>query len=239
MSSSENTYQGVDNLEVMSEAKNYNAWLRDNLVSRCAAGSAVLDFGSGSGTFARLMRDAGFSVTCVEPDALLAGRLSVEGFEVVPRCEDLGDRRFDFIYTLNVLEHIENHQAAMSSLAARLTTGGTLLVYVPAFPILFGPMDRKVGHVRRYRAQHLAELARSCELDIGVIRYADSLGFLAALVHRFIGSSDGVLSRRAVVAYDSLVFPASRVLDRLAGGLVGKNLLMIAHSPDGRRIGSI
>ena len=60
------------------------------------------------------------------------------------------DASFNYIYTLNVLEHIEDDAAALRSLHAKLTDGGKLLIYVPAFPVLYTSMDAKVGHVRRY-----------------------------------------------------------------------------------------
>ena len=42
-------YSGMDNLEVMLEAQNYNRFLTDQVVNNRAGNGAVLDFGAGSG----------------------------------------------------------------------------------------------------------------------------------------------------------------------------------------------
>ena len=47
-----------------------------------------------------------------------------------------GDRKFDLIVILDVLEHIEDDLASLISLRDRLSDGGTLLVTVPAVPAL-------------------------------------------------------------------------------------------------------
>ena len=42
-------YTGVDNLEIMEEAKNYNAFLRALVTAQAAPKYRILDFGAGSG----------------------------------------------------------------------------------------------------------------------------------------------------------------------------------------------
>ena len=223
-------YDGIQNLEVMADARNYNAWLLDELVSSCSPGATVLDFGAGAGTFAREMRGRGFDVVCVEPDSELSGRLAADGFRVVPHCADLGEQSFDLVYTLNVLEHLDDDAEAIRLLASSLKPGGRLFVYVPAFEVLFGPMDRKVGHRRRYRAAGLRRLVESSSLRVERLTYADSLGFVAALVYRFIGPADGSLDRESIITFDRWIFPMSRLIDRLTGRLLGKNLLLVARA---------
>ncbi len=62
-------YAGVENLEVMREAENYNRYLQSTLIARYAADATrVIDFGAGSGTFAVPCAATGFDVTAVEPD---------------------------------------------------------------------------------------------------------------------------------------------------------------------------
>ena len=45
-------YTGVDNLEVMQEAVNYNRYLLDTVRKHAPAHGKVLDFGAGGGQFA-------------------------------------------------------------------------------------------------------------------------------------------------------------------------------------------
>jgi hypothetical protein len=63
------------------------------------------------------------------------------------------------------------------------------------------------------------------------IAHADSLGFFAALVFRLLARGEGLPGERSIVLYDRLVFPLSRLLDRVTGGLIGKNLFVVARAP--------
>jgi hypothetical protein len=57
--------------------------------------------------------------------------------------------------------------------------------------------------------------------------YVDSAGFAAALVYR-LARRDGALSQRSVTVYDRLVFPVSRMVDRITRWYFGKNVLLVA-----------
>lgn len=227
-------YTGADNLEVMKEAHNYNAWLLALVQRYIVSGYRVLDFGAGSGTFAAPLHRAGLTVTCVELDPTLAAGLREQGLPVVGDLGQVEDSLFDLIYSLNVLEHIEDDCGAIRGILAKLKPGGRLLLYVPAFNVLFGPMDRKVGHLRRYRRRELITRVRAAGLTVESARYADSLGFLAALALRWLGRRSGILDPRTVRLYDRLILPVSLACDRVLWPLFGKNLCVVAHRPVAR-----
>jgi len=166
-------------------------------------------------------------VKCVEPDYELASRLRLEGFDVAARPLEFGREAFASIYSLNVLEHIEDDDSALRDLFTVLQPGGRLILYVPAFSLLFSEMDRRVGHFRRYRARTLRGQAEAAGFRVVECRYVDSLGFLAAFVYRMLGR-DGNLNERSISLYDRFVFPASRILDRAVSKWWGKNLLLVA-----------
>ena len=224
-------YSGVDNLEVMKEAENYNRFLLSLVIAHLKPGQRVADFGAGTGTFALPLRRQGVDIIAIEPDAALHERLRQSGVTAYPDFAPLAQASLDFIYTFNVLEHIADDRAVLRALAGKLRPGGRLLVYVPAYPILFTAMDRKVGHLRRYRRAGLEALVSGAGLSIETARYADSLGFFATLLYRAIAKGDGSLDRRAVRLYDRMVFPLSRALDFLLGRWLGKNLVALAVKP--------
>ena len=58
--------------------------------------------------------------------------------------------QYDFIYSSNVLEHIYDDVKSLKQLESKLTKNGTLVLYLPAFQILYSDLDRSVGHFRRY-----------------------------------------------------------------------------------------
>lgn len=225
----EQGYTGVENLEVMSEAENYNRYLLGLVRRHAPQGQRVLDFGAGSGQFAVPLKRLGLDVTALEPDDGLRARIAGEGVAAVAGPEQLADRQFGYIYTLNVLEHIQDDVAALRQLYAKLAPGGTLLVYVPAFAVLYTGMDAKVGHVRRYTRHSLTSAANAAGFTIDRCRYVDSLGFFATLVFKVVGDSSGDINRTALRLYDRLVFPLSRAIDLVAQRWLGKNLLLLAR----------
>lgn len=232
-------YTGVDNLEVMEVAVSYRRFLAQMVAGAAGPprpGLRLLDFGAGSGTHALALTELGYDVTCVEPDESLRRNLGHRGLAAHASLADLGDRRFDTVYTLNVLEHIDDDLGALREMHGVTAPGGTFVVYVPAFQVLYSAMDRKVGHLRRYRHGLMTQRAEAAGFEVVSCRYADSLGFPATLLYRAVGSRKGDINERSVAAYDRLAFPASLVLDRVVGRWLGKNLVLVARRPpDGGR----
>lgn len=223
-------YTGVDNLEVMEEAENYNRFLLD-LIARHAQGTRILDFGAGNGTFARPCRARGMDVTALEPDRRLHAMLQESGVPAVRDVGELPDGAFDYAYSLNVLEHIADDVEALRGLIEKLRPGGQFLVYVPAFPTLYTSMDRKVGHVRRYTRATLTAAVAAAGFRVHDVRYADSLGFAATLAFKGLDNGRGDVNRPLLKLYDRLVFPVSRALDALTHRWFGKNLVLVASRP--------
>jgi len=228
MSASQGAYSGLENLEVMKEARNYNKYLLSQITKRTEPGKRILDFGAGAGTFAAPLKDLGFNVVCIEPDLALRTHLHEIGLSAYSSVNDVADGSIDLIYTLNVLEHIQDDRAAAQALIKKLRCGGGLLVYVPAFAILYSSMDRKVGHFRRYRRAQLMATISAKNIAINDAQYVDSLGFWAALVYRLLDDSSGKINRRAIKVFDRFIFPLNRLLDPVFGRLFGKNLIVYA-----------
>jgi SAM-dependent methyltransferase len=221
-------YPGTTNLEAMEAAHNYHRFLTSVVLRHVDPTLPVLDFGAGTGTHARALRDRGIQVSCVEPDPQLRLRLEEDGFRVETNALDYGPKAFASIYSINVLEHLEDDAAALSELFEATAPGGRVILYVPAFQLLFSAMDRTVGHLRRYRDRQLAALVREAGFRVTRCAYVDSLGFLATLGYRLLPET-GTLNRGKVAVYDRFIFPPSRALDRVTSRWLGKNLLVVGH----------
>jgi SAM-dependent methyltransferase len=226
---SDQGYTGVENLEVMQDAVNYNRFLLDAVSCRAPRAGRVLDFGAGGGQFAVPMSQLGFDVTALEPDDRLRARIAAAGVRAIATPDELPDGSLAYVYSLNVLEHIDDDVAALRQLHAKLAPGGRLLIYVPAFPVLYTSMDRKVGHVRRYTRATLLAATDAAGFATERVAYVDSLGFFATLLFRALGDRGGEINPRALRLYDRAIFPMSRLLDFAAGRWIGKNLLLIAR----------
>ena len=222
-------YTGIDNLEVMSEARHYNAYLHSLIEAQIRSNDKVADFGAGSGTFAVPLLERGVDLVCVEPDARLRQHLRQARLSVVASMDEIAPASLDLVYSLNVLEHIGDDRDALRGLAGRLKDGGRLLLYVPAFPVLFSAMDRKVGHHRRYRRGPLVALLNEAGFRVCRAVYVDSLGFALTIGYRLVGNDTGDVNRNALKLYDRLFFRLSRALDRALQHRLGKNLLILAE----------
>lgn len=228
-------YSGKENLEVMRDAVRYNHFL-ETLVRAAApedlAAARVVDFGAGIGSFCHVLAGDCGRFIAVEADREQAADLARRGF-AVSTMSDLEDGSVDYIYSLNVLEHIEDDSGTLHVIARKLRPGGHLLIYVPAFQMLWTGMDDLVGHCRRYRRRALANLMRSAGLDLRRCEYADSAGFFATLLLKLLGGGrSGRIGRTPLILFDRLAFPVGRLLDRAGCRLVcGKNLFAIGVRP--------
>lgn len=222
-------YEGTDLIEVMDEAKRYNAFLGDRIAAALHGSQRVLDFGAGDGRLAEMIANRGFSVTAVEPDPELRSRIEARGIQTLARLPNEGE--WDAIYSSNVLEHIEDDVGILRQMGELLKPYGKVVTYVPAFQVLYSANDARVGHFRRYRRSSLRRTMEQAGLRVLHAEYVDSIGFIAGLGYR-LQSGDGDLNRRAVRVYDQVVFPLSRVLDRAGLRFIGgKNLLVVATRP--------
>lgn len=192
----------------------------------------ILDFGAGSGTLARLFEDrTGIKPICVELDEGLTNKLRGEGFQVFQTLDTIAVESIDFIYTSNVLEHIEFDEEILRILASKLKTGGMIAIYVPAFPLLFSNLDRNVGHYRRYtKVELVRKLSNSGFQEISC-NFNDSLGFFATLLLKLIGFkfNSGGEATLLMKIYDYFLLPISKVFDTLGCRyFLGKNLVASA-----------
>lgn len=228
-------YTGIDNLEIMEEAVNYNRHLTSFVTQVVKDKAVLLDFGAGTGTFAKVFERLGYKVHCIESDSLLLDKIKSEGINAYP-CITNFVGNVDAIYSFNVLEHIEADEKIISELSEKVSNDGYLIVYVPAFQSLFSSMDEKVGHVRRYSRRELVQKMERAGLVVLQANYIDSLGFFAALLFKYLGNDAGNINRSSLKFYDNCVFPLSAILDKITGSFFGKNLLVVAQKRVGNAV---
>jgi SAM-dependent methyltransferase len=232
-------YIGKSNLEIMEAiAPRYNRFLAKKLTSffypqSTIAHEAILDFGAGIGTLAVEIMALGITeVDCLEIDQSMRQIINEKGIRTFSNLETL-PKKYSYVYMSNVLEHVEDDVYLLREIASRaMVPGGTLVIFVPAFSILFSKMDEQVGHFRRYHKNSLNRVVKGAGLDVQHQEYVDSLGFLSLLALKAIFGSRLELSSNSqlVRIYDKVIFPISRVLDQLGLRLLfGKNLLLVAR----------
>jgi SAM-dependent methyltransferase len=227
-------YTGVDELfTIEKHLKNYNKYLANRIFESYPKRGAVLEFGAGIGTLGRAFEKKFlFKPTCVEPDLLLQDLLKKSNFLCHGNVnESMG--KFDFIYTSNVLEHIDDDSKAVHELYDLLNENGRLVVFVPAFQFLYSRFDARVGHHRRYEKSILLNLIEDAGFKVENLEFVDSLGFFAWLGAKiFSNKTNNNFSSKNLKIYDTIIFPLSIFLDGLGlKKLLGKNLLLVACKP--------
>jgi SAM-dependent methyltransferase len=146
--------------------------------------------------------------------------------------EKAGPGSVDSILSSNVLEHIVDDEACLRAMHALLRPGGTLALYVPARPELYGDHDREVGHQRRYRRSELRKKLLATGFEVRTLEYRNLVGAIGWLVmSRILGKQPGLI-RSGVRFYDRVVFPLCRAIEDVVAPPYGQNLLAIARSVD-------
>jgi SAM-dependent methyltransferase len=65
------------------------------------------------------------------------------------------DSAFDLVCALDIIEHVEDDDGALSEVARATKAGGAILISTPLHPALWTSFDEFVGHKRRYEPPHL------------------------------------------------------------------------------------
>lgn len=225
------SYRGKKLLQTMKKAKNYNNFVVSLILKSMGRKDLkTLDFGAGYGYFAELLRKKGVcNINCVEIDEELGEHCKSLDFVVFDDLKKIDDDSFDFIYTLNVLEHIEDDKAALLLLKNKLEKGGKLFIYVPAFNILYSSFDKQIGHFRRYRKEDLVPFLKENGFEVSQAKYVDCVGFVLAFIYKFINKNDGEINSLGLIIFDRILFPFGKILDKLFFGyFFGKNLIVEA-----------
>lgn len=217
----------------MTRAKNYFAW--QAALALPHLGRRVLEIGSGIGNFTQLLLDRELVIALeIEPAC-------VEAFEnrfrnqpnLIPvvrdassSLTDLARHRLDSCVCLNVLEHIEDDLQTLRNIAQVLTAAGTIVLIVPAFPALTGPIDRNLGHHRRYTQASLRHLAHSAGLEIREMQYLNLPGFFAWWLNAHILRRQAQ-SESQIEIFDRFMVPAISRIEAALAPPFGQSLFAV------------
>jgi len=99
---------------------------------------------------------------------------------------------FDLVLATDIVEHVDDDRQALREIARVLRPGGTVLLTVPAFNLLWGLQDRVAQHRRRYRLAPLAKQMEDAGLRIKRAYYFNFLLFVPILLARRLIDALGV-----------------------------------------------
>ncbi|RIV34420.1 class I SAM-dependent methyltransferase [Micromonospora radicis] len=221
-------------LEGLATAVNHRRWFVELAVPYL--GENPIEIGSGLGDYALEWAEhfPRFTATEADPDRLvalkerLADRPGIEVRQMLLPNPEQGD--YSAAVSYNVLEHIEDHVAALRSMGNLVRPGGAVVIIVPAFQFAMSPADIATGHVRRYTKKTLSAAMTEAGLAVEKIHYANALGligyFMATKVFRLM-PKEGPMVR----VYDTLVLPATKAAEQLARPPFGQSVFAVARRP--------
>jgi 2-polyprenyl-3-methyl-5-hydroxy-6-metoxy-1,4-benzoquinol methylase len=132
--------------------------------------ASILDAGCGWGVTLEYLESLGYRVTGLDIsrralEALDDGRRRLI---VADLTQDIPEHaeRFDAVLALDVIEHIDDDEAAVRRLGQLTNPSGVLVLSVPALPALFSEFDRIQGHRRRYEPSTLTGAFKSSDLKL-------------------------------------------------------------------------
>jgi len=222
----------------MAQAANYFAW-QGRLVAP-GLGQRVIEVGCGIGNFTGMLLGRE-TVLAVDVDAACIERLqqrypnrpNLHAFVCEPDTAafaDLERWRPDSCVCLNVLEHIEDDGRALEAMASVLVPGGAIVLLVPAFQALYGPIDQNLAHHRRYSRNTLAGLAQQAGIRIEKLHYVNAIGFFGWWVNSRVFRREAQ-SERQIRIFDRCVVPWMSRLEAIAPPPFGQSLFAVLRKP--------
>ncbi len=224
------TNEGSNNLDIMESAPKYLAHVGRLVRKELPDSGLLVDFGAGNGLQTLHVIQPCERLICVENDVRRAADLEGRGFKVVGNVNELNQGSVRATFSINCLEHIQEDEIVLGEIYNVLEPGGILVLYVPAHPSLYGAMDQKVGHFRRYSKNELRTKVEAQGFFIDKLQYVDSVGAIVSLVYKWIGNSSGKPGKLSVAIFDRFLFPISIYADRFTRKRFGKNLFMVART---------
>jgi len=234
----DSTFGATEELSHLSGAERFLSWIRDEIAPYLRR--RVLEVGAGVGGITRMLAevDGCEEIVALEPAGNLFADL-VANTSDLPTVHALqltsgellaaGKEAFDSVVYVSVLEHILDDVAELRTARALLAPGGHLAVFVPAMPSLYGSLDFKSGHFRRYDRDLLRDVVEGAGFEVVDLHYLDVAGVIPYwLMYRVLNRS--ALDSASSKLYDSVIVPASRMMQRaVPHPPLGKNLVAVAR----------
>lgn len=223
---------------LMRRAPRYFSW--QACLAERYLGRRVLEVGCGTGNFTAHLLSREF-VVCLDVvgECVTEHRRRFAMHPHVESCQvDIQDthvlsfrnRNLDSIACLNVLEHVADDRKALQHMHTLLPSGGRAVFIVPAFMALYGPIDKNLGHYRRYSKASWRALAESVGFRRMVTRYMNIVGFFGWWFNaRVLQKTEQ--SEQQIAVFDSMCVPFLSRTEALLTPPIGQSIFAVLEKP--------
>lgn len=230
---------GSETLDVIARANRFNKWMFSTIQPFCQGN--ILEIGSGVGNISTYFIQKGSDIFlsdireeyCNLLKRKFAHHLHVTGVEQIDLVHPDFDKvyahlteKFDTVFALNVLEHIEDHNQAILNARKLLKPSGKLIILVPAYPFLYCRFDKELGHYRRYTRKSLHKVISENHLKSEKIFHFNVAGIGAWFLF-------GKLSGRRQIEQNEMglfnhLVPLFKLIDRVSFHKTGLSVIIVA-----------
>ncbi len=213
--------------DISDNYRSYQIELFENYV-----GKEILEVGAGRGKIIEILaQNSEKQFTLLELDKnffdILNNKFNSKNIKVLEeRTQNIKENKFDTIFYLDVIEHIEDDKFELDTAYNLLKKNGHLIIIVPAFQILFSKFDQKVGHFRRYRKEFFKRYSEEKNLKIKKLVYFDLLGFFIILFSKLLNLTNSNKTTLGIKIWNFLI-PLSRLIDKITFHSIGKSIVCI------------
>lgn len=230
--------EGLDTLSVITNAANFNRWMFATIEPYCKGN--VLEIGSGIGNISAFflenkhpifltdIRDNYCSIlkTNFKENPYLLG---VENVDLVHPDFDIKYAqfidKFDTVFALNVVEHIENDALAISNAKKLLKKEGHLIILVPAYQFLYNHFDKELFHYKRYVKKEVIKLFNDSSLSIINSFYFNALGIVGWFVSGKISKNKSIPSSQ--MNFYNKIIVVAKLIDKILFNKIGLSTIVI------------
>lgn len=131
-------FQRYDTQEVMYYYRFFQGWVRfldKYLPLKNGHGKKVLEVGCGIGAFAKILDERGFNVLATDISEFIIRKAKKNlpniNFQVLNIEKGIKTEKYDYIFALEVFEHLKNPSKALENCLKMLKQGGTLIFSTP------------------------------------------------------------------------------------------------------------
>jgi len=236
----ENDIHGLKTLYIIQKAKNFNRWVYETIKPFCSG--EILEIGSGIGNISQYFLKEGYYTTLSDVKNAYCKKLRVELSkfnslrEII--CLDIAhdnfDKeyyeyfyKFDTIFSINVIEHIQDDNVALKNCYNLLKPKGKLIIIAPAYQKLHNKLDIALKHYRRYSKKTLNMLITKNNFEIIKSKYFNAVGILGWYVSGKLQKNE-TIPKCQMQFYDSFVF-IFKIIDKILMNQVGLSVITVAQ----------
>ncbi len=230
--------EGLETLKVISEAFRFNRWTYDTIKPFCSG--KIIEIGSGIGNVSEQFINDKADITLSDirknyreflkarfPEHSSKSRIIPIDL-VHPQFNQIYEshlEKYDTVFSLNVIEHIENDILAVGNCKKLVKPGGTLITLMPAFQWLYNSFDKELFHYRRYNKKTIKKLFYENQLTVANAFYFNSGGVPGWYIS---GNRmhNKIIPASQMKLFDSLV-PVFKILDKLLMNSIGLSVVCV------------